>query len=350
MTRLIAAVFALAASCGAVIAGISFEEEIPAFRQGVNAWRIKGDLRSEWNDSGLVVNASERSGFTMEYNRYPGMKPFRGAYEIVLGMKSDSQGKTTAELAILEFPSKKGAEPMKFSAPASAFAKATADKSDETRFKTELDPNKYYQIATLSVRREQDDDSPWKVAFSSLRGVFKTTKAEALRIEPETGNPLHIVREGQGERPVLAISNAAQEKIAAHGTLKMEGFSGDALDLPVDITIDAGQTTKIPVPVDTAKGVWRIRGELAADDGSVASVDTRFAVMDFHGVTPKQPRGLSGLVSTGTSHGSPTATVTSPLQPWSPAVRNSRAQTSRTWRASSPQVQTAGSSSARTSF
>ena len=31
MTRLIAAVFALAASCGSVVAGISFEEEIPAF-------------------------------------------------------------------------------------------------------------------------------------------------------------------------------------------------------------------------------------------------------------------------------------------------------------------------------
>ncbi|MBR5549270.1 MAG: hypothetical protein IKU71_06030, partial [Kiritimatiellae bacterium] len=142
MIRLIAAVFALAASCGTVVAGISLEEEIPVFRQGVDAWRIKGGQSSEWTDSGLVVNASERSGFTMEYDRYPGMKPFRGTDEIVLGMKSDPQGKATAELAILEFPSKKGAEPLKFSAPASAFAKATADKSEETRFKTELDPTK----------------------------------------------------------------------------------------------------------------------------------------------------------------------------------------------------------------
>ncbi|MBQ3808960.1 MAG: hypothetical protein II840_13515 [Kiritimatiellae bacterium] len=276
---------AVAASCGTVIAGISFEEEIPAFRQAFDAWRIKGDLRGEWNDSGLVVNASERSGFTMEYSRYPGMKPFRGADEIVLGMKSDSQGKTTAELAILEFPSKKGAEPMKFSAPI----------SDETRFKTELDPTKKYQIVSVSVRREQDDDTPWKATFSSLRGVFKTTKAEALHVEAETGNPLHIVREGQGERPLLAVHNAAQERIAAHGTLKVEGFSGDALDLPVDVAIDAGESIKIPVPVDTAKGVWKIRGEFAADDGSVASVDTRFAVMDFHGVTPKQPSGTFRL-------------------------------------------------------
>ena len=113
-----------------------------------------------------------------------------------------------------------------------------------------------------------------------------SSKAEALRVEAETGNPLHIVREGQGERPVLAIHNAAQEKIAAQGTLKVEGFVGDVIDLPVDIALDAGQTIKIPVQVGDFKGVWRIRGELAADDGSVASVDTRFAVMDFHCVTP----------------------------------------------------------------
>lgn len=284
MIRLIAAVLALAASYGAAVAGISFDEEIPLFRRGVDAWRIGSELRSEWADSGLVVTTSGRSSFTIEYDRYPGMKPFRGADEIVLGIKSDAQGKATAELAVFEFPSK-GKEPMKFSAPISG----------ETRFKTELDPAKYYQIASITVRREQDDGNPWKVVFSSLRGVFKATKAEALRVEAETGNPLHIVREGQGESPVLAVHNAAQERIAAHGTLKVEGFSGDAFDLPVDIAIDAGETFKIPVQVNAAKGVWRVRGELAADDGSVASVDTRFAVMDFHGVTPKQPRGTFRL-------------------------------------------------------
>ena len=280
MTRLIAAVFALAASCGAVIAGISFEEEIPVFRQGVDAWCIGGVQRGKWTDLGFVVAVPGRSGFTMEYGRYPRMEPFRGADEIVLGMKSDVRGKATAELSVFEFPSK-GKEPIKFSAPASS----------ETRFKTGLDPAKSYQIASISIRREKDDGSPWKVAFLSLRGVFKTTKAEALRVEAETGNPLHIVREGQGESPVLAIRNAAQERIAAHGTLKAEGSSGDVFDLPVDIAIDAGESSKIPVPVDTANGVWKIRGELAADDGSVATVDTRFAVMDFRGVTPRQPRG-----------------------------------------------------------
>ena len=122
-----------------------------------------------------------------------------------------------------------------------------------------------------------------------------SSKAEALRVEAATGNPLHIVREGQNEKPVLAIRNAAQERISAHGTLKVEGFRGDAFDLPVDVALDAGEAIEIPVSAKIAKGVWKIRGELAADDGSVASVDTRFAVMDFHGLTPKQPRGTFRL-------------------------------------------------------
>ena len=316
MNRLVAAVFALAASCGSVAAGISFEEEIPAFRRGVDAWRIESGLRGKWIGSGFVVAVPGRSGFTMKYDRYPGMKPFRGADEIVLRLKSDARGKATAELALFEFPYRKGDEPIKFHAPISAFAKATADKSGEARFRTGLDPAKNYQIASISIRHESEDGSPWKIAFSSLRGVSTATKAEALRVEAETGNPLHIVREGQGEKPVLAIRNAAKERISARGTLKVEGFCGGAFDLPVDIALDAGETIEIPVwngrascpqaadgalgitrPTKNcgAKGVWKIRGSLAADDGSVAYVDTRFAVMDFHGLTPKQPRGTFRL-------------------------------------------------------
>ena len=158
-----------------------------------------------------------------------------------------------------------------------------------------------------------------------------SSKAEALRVEAATGNPLHIVREGQGEKPVLAIRNAAQEKITAHGTLKVEGFRGDAFDLPVDIALDAGEAIEIPVSANIAKGVWKIRGELAADDGNVAHVDTRFAVMDFHGLTPKQPRGTFRLgVHWPGSAASPSASA---RRRWS---RTSFPACSYGWRAASP--------------
>ena len=114
MVRVIAAVFALAASCGAAVAGLSFEEEIPVFRRGVDSWTVERGLRSKWIGSGLAVSVPGRAGFTMKYDRYPGMKPFRGADEIVLKIKSDARGKAVAELSIFEFPSKRGDEPIKF--------------------------------------------------------------------------------------------------------------------------------------------------------------------------------------------------------------------------------------------
>ena len=65
MPRLIAAAFALAASYGAAVAGISFDEEIPAFRRGVDAWRAESGVRGNWTDSGFEVVASGCPGTFM---------------------------------------------------------------------------------------------------------------------------------------------------------------------------------------------------------------------------------------------------------------------------------------------
>ena len=270
--------------CGVAAAAVSYEEDIPAFRPGVDSYSVKHGARGEWRDGGFVVSVPEGRGFIMGYSRYPGMKPFRGADEIVIAADLDGTGKATAALALSEFPL--GRKKQKtFYAPLAR----------ETRFKVKLNPEKLYQMEMIGVRREEKDGKPWQIAFKSLRGVFTTPKAEALRVEAETGNPLHIVREGQNEKPVLTIRNAAQERIAAHGVLKMRGFFGDTFELPVGVSLDGGQTAEIPVADGVKKGVWKIGGELTADDGSVVQVDTRFAVMDCHGKTPKQPRGTFRL-------------------------------------------------------
>ena len=263
---------------------ISYEESIPAFRQGVDAWRVQYGAKGEWTADGhFTVTAPEKREFIMNYGRYPGMKPFPGAEEVVVKAEfAEDVAPATAELVLFEFP---GGERMRFHAP---FAR-------ETRFATHLDPSKRYQLGILGVHRGQGDGKPWTVAFSSFGGVFTTTKAEALRVSAETGNPLHIVREGCGEKPVLRVRNAARERIAARGALKMEGFRGDPVDMPVDVAPDGGETVDIPLPEGLPNGVWRIAGELVADDGSAAKVETRFAVMDYHGKTPKQPRGTFRL-------------------------------------------------------
>ena len=70
--------------CGEVSAAISYEEEIPAFRNGVDRYRIHVVASGEWEGDTFVVSVTNRQNFFMSYSRFPGMKPFRGADEIVL--------------------------------------------------------------------------------------------------------------------------------------------------------------------------------------------------------------------------------------------------------------------------
>ena len=275
---------AISLFCGmASAAAISCEGIIPAFRPGVDSYIVRHGARGEWQDGMFAVSVPAKRGFVMDYGRHPGMEPFRGADEIVLATDSDGLGEAVVALTLFEFPHGEKKK-RTFYAPLAR----------EVCFNTRLDPAKKYQLGMIGVRRDQNECSPWKIGFSSLRGVFTVTKAEALHVEAETGNPLHIAREGLAEKPVLSIRNAAQEKIAASGVLKVDGFFGDAFDLPVDVALEGGQAVEVPImlpPHARPKGVWKIGGELTADDGSVAEVDTRFAVMDFHRITPKRPRG-----------------------------------------------------------
>ena len=90
--------------CGAASAAISYQEDIPAFRPGVDSYNVKHGARGEWSDGRFVVSVPEGRGFIMEYSRYPGMKPFRGADEIVVAADSEGTGEATALLALSEFP------------------------------------------------------------------------------------------------------------------------------------------------------------------------------------------------------------------------------------------------------
>lgn len=278
MCAALAAVF-----CSAGYGAVEWQDDIPAFRQGVDDYRIAGTFaHGDWSDGVFFVSVTNHGSFYMDYNRYPGMKPFRGAKELVLETELGELSSVFAELFVAEFP-KGESKPLR------------AQLGRETRFKANLDVSKRYQLRGIAINCAGHGGKPWKVGFRSLRGVFESSKADALSVEAETGNPLHIVREGKGENPVLVVRNASRERIAAHGVLKAKDFSGGSLDVPVDVALEGGMTAEIPITASGGarlrKSVWKIEGRLAVDDGSEVKVDTRFAVMDLHERTPKQPRG-----------------------------------------------------------
>ena len=65
--------------CGEAFAAISYEEALPAFRNGVDRYSIHVPASGEWKGDKFVVSVTNRQNFFMSYSRFPGMKPFRGA-------------------------------------------------------------------------------------------------------------------------------------------------------------------------------------------------------------------------------------------------------------------------------
>ena len=59
--------------CGEVSAAISYEEEIPAFRNGVDRYRIHVPASGEWEGDAFVVSVTNRQNFFMSYSRFPRM-------------------------------------------------------------------------------------------------------------------------------------------------------------------------------------------------------------------------------------------------------------------------------------
>ena len=53
---------------------------------------------------------------------------------------------------------------------------------------------------------------------------------EALRVDVETGNPFHAVRDGKGEKAELVLRNPSDRKLDWNVHLKVEDFFGNSHD------------------------------------------------------------------------------------------------------------------------
>jgi len=267
---------------GAQISGtVSYREGIPAFRFEKDSFLMRNDATSAWStDRHFEVTVPKRN-LWMHYGAFPGMKPFRGPDAVTL--VTDVAYPAEIGISLREFPS-------------GVARRFKTSWKTRTRFETKLDPAKFYQLDVIEIYRCTWDDKPWRVAFLGLEGEFSTSEADAVEVTTETGNPLHLVRAGRAERAKLVLRNRCEASIRLTGKLAMKGFDGESRPLDVDLTLTGGETRRLPLPSDLRKGVWRIEGSLvAAGDRSTCQVDTRFAVMDYHTVTPKQPKGTFRL-------------------------------------------------------
>ena len=166
---------------------LQYDVDLGFFRKDTDATRYYGTVEKvEWNgDRGMVAYASRRT-FDICYDIRPCLEPIVGPKELVL--ESESSDAETVELSIKEFPDGK-------------LMKFRESWTPRIVFKTALDPEKRYQIRTLRVtckQRHSSEQGVRKIELRALSAVYDTVEAKALRVEVETGNPFHCVRDEMG--------------------------------------------------------------------------------------------------------------------------------------------------------
>lgn len=222
---------------------------------------------------------------------YPGAEPFPGAERLVFRVAGEVPEGTLARLVLSH----------------DSISEAPYGKKDEfrsvvsngiVRFATHLPYTTHYQFLSLSSPRGD-------LRIAQAAGEFLQSEAETMRLDCETGNPLHICRAERDERPVLIVRNPAARPIIWKTTFVLSDYFGRTVGIPFDRAVKAGETVRLAVPWPLpAKGLWRVKAEVEAGDGSRAVKETRFGYIDLHEVTPKveKPKFRMGIHYHGTRY------------------------------------------------
>jgi len=254
---------------------------LPGFRSGRDVWRVHGSGRALPGEDGAPISIlceSASKGFWMSYGSFPGHEPFPGPEEVSFECTGDVCG--SFALRFREFPN--------------GSTKTFSGRLQKAiRIRTDLDIRKRYEFCSVEVN--WDRKGSWKISFGNLTGHYRGAFGDALMASVETGNDLFLVREELGETPRLEISNPCLKPTRAKGALDLFGSNGEHHELNVDRMLAAQARTDIKLPRIKEKGVWKVEGELACDDGSTKKVATRFGKVDLNERGPRQPFGMFRL-------------------------------------------------------
>ena len=219
---------------------------------------------------------------------YPGARPFNGPRTLVFEVSPAVSG--TARLTLS-------------SGSLGSAAKGRMDGFDGVvsngvaRFDLNLPYGRQYEFMSLVVNGK---------AVRPVRagGEFVQTEAEAMRLEVDTGNPLHLVRD-EKERPTLVVRNPAGRAVSWRTAFVFRDVFGRRFEIPFAREMAAGEETRVEVPWPLpAKGLWRVAANVTGGDGSHAFKETRFAFVDRHERTPivEKPKFRFGIHYHGTHY------------------------------------------------
>ena len=249
------------------------EEPILSFRPDRYGFEGHGALHCRLQDGALEVTVPKGCG-QLRMTPYRLQPPFRGPCEVAMEV-ADVVGACDVTLTLMDFRTKRLKAVTQPLARQMRFTFGCG-YGDECLFDSLAFTSSVPQWVACRIR--------------SVTGVFRQTAAEACRFDVDTGNPLHIVREGDPS-PAFTFANPTAGVRRWRGAVRGRDFYGHSFALPFDVSVAPGAVARVPVAVGeggvSAKGVWLAAAEIAGDDGSVATNETRFACIDRHVPQPK---------------------------------------------------------------
>ena len=207
---------------------------------------------------------------------FPGHRPFRGAEKVYVATEPTFEG--TVRMRIRSLKTRKLHE-------------LTVPWQAESVFDFKLPSDEQFQFEDFVFWAKGKDLNKEKFRLKYVEGLVRTTSAGACKLDVVTGNPLHVARDRQ-EAPVVTLTNPSTGTCSWKGRFLLADLAQHVVRMPFDVTLKAGETARFPVawPLP-GRGHWTVYADVAAEDGSSARLQTMFAVLDRHDVTPRLAAG-----------------------------------------------------------
>lgn len=249
-------------------------EEVLGFREHFDGWNgtFGADFAYTNGQARLVFEKSE--GCLEPKRKCPGPRRMKGAIRYVLRTEGGLSGDAT--MCLRREARDHGTN---------VYVKAKATLAKDTEFTFDLDSHEVYYLNDISFLLKGSGQT---TCLRGIDAVTRETVAEALRVDVETGNPLHIVRDGKDERAELVLRNPSERKLDWRVHLKVEDFFGNCREGDFPVSLEVGGVMRRPMKEVLPKGV-RYVTLVASAAGTAATNRTTWAYLDTHEVTPLQP-------------------------------------------------------------
>ncbi len=135
-----------------------------------------------------------------------------------------------------------------------------------------------------------------------------TSAADAIRLEVETGNPVHVLRAGEEGQLRLTLRNAGSAQFKGNAEADFEDFFGRTFSEKIPpLDLAGGESLTVPVKTSIpAQGHWTVRVRLTAANEEPVTLTRSFANFKPAGPTPGLAEGfLWGISSHPQLHAAP---------------------------------------------